>query len=107
VTAPMMTQGLAVNLPQARRATPVTAQPVYVTVPASFSRNHIVQIGNDEVRIEIVQERMKQAMLEAPERSVFVRADGSVSYQDLVLVMDKLKEGGIEKVGLVTRPAER
>src|SRR5262245_54255441 len=35
VTAPMMTQGLAVNLPQARRATPVTAQPLYVTIPAS------------------------------------------------------------------------
>ena len=38
VTAPMMQQGLQVNLPQSRRATPVTAQPIYVTVPADFSR---------------------------------------------------------------------
>ena len=38
VTAPMMQQGLQVNLPQARRATPVTAQPIYVTVPADFGR---------------------------------------------------------------------
>ena len=44
VTAPMMQQGLEVNLPQARRANPVTAQPIYVTVPADFSRNRIVQI---------------------------------------------------------------
>ena len=36
---------------------------------------------------------------------MFVRADGAVAYQDLVVVMDKLKEGGVEKVGLVTRPA--
>src|SRR3954447_13182774 len=64
VTAPMMQQGLQVNLPQARRATPVTAQPVYVTIPATFPKDHIVQIGNDEVRVEILQERMKQAMLE-------------------------------------------
>jgi biopolymer transport protein ExbD len=38
---------------------------------------------------------------------VFVRADGTVPYQDLVFVMDKLKEGGVEKVGLATRPAQR
>jgi biopolymer transport protein TolR len=107
VTAPMMTQGLPVNLPQARRAQPVTAQPIYVTIPATFSRERIVQINNDEVRVDILQERMKQAMLERTDKSVFVRADGSVAYQDLVFVMDKLKEGGVEKVGLATRPAQR
>jgi TolR protein len=107
VTAPMMTQGLAVNLPQARRAQPVAAQPIYVTIPASFPKDRVVQINNDEVRVDILQERMKQAMLEREDKSVFVRADGTVPYQDLVFVMDKLKEGGVEKVGLATRPAQR
>jgi biopolymer transport protein ExbD len=107
VTAPMMTQGLAVNLPQARRAQPVSAQPLYVTIPASFARDRIVQINNDDVRVDILQERMKQAMLERTDHSVFVRADGAVAYQDLVFVMDKLKEGGVEHVGLATRPAQR
>jgi TolR protein len=107
VTAPMMTQGLAVNLPQARRAQPVTAQPIYVTIPATFARDRLVQINNDEVRVDILQERMKQAMLERTDHSVFVRADGAVAYQDLVFVMDKLKEGGVEHVGLATRPAQR
>jgi len=107
VTAPMMTQGLAVNLPQARRAQPVSAQPLYVTIPASFARDRIVQINNDDVRVDILQERMKEAMLERTDHSVFVRADGAVAYQDLVFVMDKLKEGGVEHVGLATRPAQR
>ncbi len=107
VTAPMMTQGLPVNLPQARRAQPVSAQPIYVTIPAAFPKNRVVQINNDEVRVDILQERMKQALLEREDKSVFVRADGTVPYQDLVFVMDKLKEGGVEKVGLATRPAQR
>ena len=107
VTAPMMTQGMAVNLPQARRANPVTAQPLYVTVPANFAQSHIVQINQDEVRVEILQERIKQAVLEREDKSVFLRADGAVTYQALVLVIDKLKEGGVDKVGMVTRPAER
>jgi TolR protein len=107
VTAPMMTQGLPVNLPQARRAQPVAAQPIYVTIPAAFPKDRVVQINNDEVRVDILQERMKQAMLARDDKSVFVRADGTVPYQDLVFVMDKLKEGGVEKVGLATRPAQR
>jgi biopolymer transport protein TolR len=104
VAAPMMTQGMPVNLPQAKRATPVTAQQVYVTVPASFAKDQIVQIDKDEVRVEILTERVRQMMLERTEKSVFVRADGSVAYKDLVFVMDRLKDAGIEKVGLVTRP---
>jgi biopolymer transport protein ExbD len=107
VTAPMMTQGLAVNLPQARRATPVTAQPIYITIPSTFAKDRIVQIGNDEVRVEILQERMKQAMLEQPDKSVFVRSDAGVTMQDFMTVTDKLKEGGVEKVAISTRPAER
>src|SRR5215831_6547111 len=104
VAAPMMTQGMPVNLPQAKRATPVTAQQIYVTVPASFAKDRVVQLGNNEIRIDILPERMRQVMLERTDKSVFVRADGAVVYKDLVLVMDRLKDAGIEKVGLVTRP---
>ena len=104
VAAPMMTQGMAVNLPQAKRATPVTAQQVYVTVPASFAKDRVVQIDKDEVRVDILTERIRQVMLERTDKSVFVRADGAVAYKDLVFVMDRLKDAGIEKVGLVTRP---
>jgi biopolymer transport protein TolR len=105
VAAPMMTQGMPVNLPQARRSPPIAAQSVYVTVPASYAKDHIVQIDNDDVRVEILAERIRQLMLTREDKSLFVRGDGSVSYQDLMSVIDKLKEAGIEKVGLVTRPA--
>jgi biopolymer transport protein TolR len=107
VTAPMMQQGLQVNLPQARRATPVTAQPVYVTVPADFNRTRMVQIDKDSVRIDFLHERIRQTMLVRDDKSVFIRADAAATVQDLATVMDKLKEGGIEKVGWMTKPAER
>ena len=107
ITAPMMQQGLEVNLPQARRADKLTAQPIYVTVPAAFKDNRIVQIGEEPVRVDILHERVKQAMLERDEKSVFIRADASTTYQDLVDVTDRLKEAGVERVGLISRPAER
>jgi biopolymer transport protein TolR len=105
VTAPMMQQGLQVNLPTARKATPVTATPVYVTVPADFNRTHTVQLDKDDVRIDFLQERVRQTLLPREDKSVFIRADSAATVQDLATVMDKLKEGGVEKVGWMTKPA--
>jgi biopolymer transport protein TolR len=104
VAAPMMTQGMPVNLPQARRANPVTAQAIYVTVPASFAKDRIVQLDSDEIRVDILPERVRQVLLERTDKSLFVRGDGSVAYKDLVYVIDKLKDAGVEKVGLITVP---
>jgi biopolymer transport protein TolR len=106
VTAPMMQQGLNVNLPQARRATPVSAEPIYVTVPLAYRTTRVVQIDKDEVRVDILNERIKQALLTRTDKSVFVRGDGGVTLQELMQVMDKLKEGGVEKVGIVSRPPD-
>ena len=64
VTAPMLQQGLEVNLPQARKANPVNAQPVYVTVPADFATRRVVQLDKKEIRIEILHELVRQALLD-------------------------------------------
>ncbi len=106
VTAPMMQQGLQVNLPQARRADPINAQPVTVTVPADFHTTRVVQLGNEDVRIDILQERVRQSMLARDDKSVFVRADAAASMQDLLDVTDKLKEAGVDRVGLMSKPRE-
>ena len=107
VTAPMMQQGLQVNLPQSRRSDPVTAQPVYVTIPADFRQTRLVQIGNDSVRIEILHERVKQAMLTRQDKAIFLRADAAATVQDVTTVFERLKVAGVEKVGFMTQPAPR
>ncbi len=107
VTAPMMQQGLAVNLPKAGRATPVSAQPIYVSVPADFKSTRTVQLDKDDIRIDFLHERVRQALLTRDDKSVFIRADGAASVQDLATVTDKLKQGGVEKVGLMVQPLGR
>jgi len=106
VTAPMMQQGLAVNLPQARRADPVKAQPIYVTIPANFGRAQRVQLDKDDIGIDALTERIKQALLTRDDKSVFVRMDGSVTAQDFIAVTDRLKEAGVQKVGFMTQPVK-
>jgi biopolymer transport protein ExbD len=104
VTAPMMQQGVQVNLPQSRRATPVRAQPIYVTVPADFGRTRTVQLDKESMRIDVLQERVRQAVLSRDDKSVFIRADGQGRVQDIITVMDSLKAAGVEKVGVMTTP---
>ncbi|HSL21554.1 MAG TPA: biopolymer transporter ExbD [Vicinamibacterales bacterium] len=107
VTAPMMTQGMAVNLPQARRADPVTAEPIYVTVPLSFRSDGRVQLDSDTVPIDVLNERARQALLNRTDKSMFLRGDAGVTLQELMQVLDKLKEGGVEKVGIASQPPIR
>jgi biopolymer transport protein TolR len=104
VAAPMMTQGMQVNLPKAANAKNVTAKPIYVTVPATFQKDRRVQIGNDSIPVTILEERVKQALLETTDKSLFVRGDGDVAWKDIIFVFDRLKAAGIEKVGVVTQP---
>src|SRR5207342_2884538 len=67
VTAPMMQRGLEIQLPVARRGTPITAEPVYVTLPLSYRKDKRVAIGplgkEEMVPISILGERARQALV--------------------------------------------
>ena len=64
-----------------------------------------MQIGNESVRIDVLRERVRQLIEPRSSKEVFLRADGAVTVQQVMEVMDRLKEGGVEKVGMVTQPA--
>ena len=108
VTAPMLQRGLDVNLPEARRAPQIASERIFVTVPAAFRTNRIVMIGEEPIRVDLLEERMRQAMSTRPDKEVFLRGDGVVQLRDLTDVFDRLKAAGVTKVGIVTKlPGER
>ena len=101
VTAPMMQSGLDVNLPEARRAEQLAEERLYVTVPLAYRSDSVVQVGDDEISIELLAERLRLEMVERTEKTVFLRGDQEITYGELVTVMDLLKDGGVQEVGLV------
>ena len=101
VTAPMMQSGLDVNLPEARRAEQLTEERLYVTVPLAYRSDSVVQVGDDEISIDVLAERLRLEMVERTEKTVFLRGDQEITYGELVTVMDLLKDGGVQEVGLV------
>jgi biopolymer transport protein TolR len=108
ITAPMIQRGIDVNLPVARRATQITGERVEVSVPITYRETHMVYLGNEAVRADVLQERVRQKMEHASQKDVFLRGDGGVQLQELMEITDKLKEAGVEHVGIVAKmPGER
>lgn len=108
VTAPMMQRGLDVQLPEARRAEPLVSERLFVTVPLAYRTDGVVQVGEDTVGIDVLPTRLQAELEDRDDRSVFLRGDSEITYGELVSVMDQLKEGGVEDVGLVLDlPRER
>jgi biopolymer transport protein ExbD len=104
IAAPMMQKGVEVNLPVSRRADKLTnADPLFVTVPNSYREDGRVQIGLEWVRVDVLAERMRQEMQARTDKQVYLRGDGAVQLQELMDVFGRLKEAGIEKVGIVAQ----
>ena len=108
VTAPMIQRGIDVKLPVSRRASAVEGERVFLTVPATFREDGAVYLGDEKVRLEVLQERVRQKMENAADKRVYLRGDGTVQYQELLTIIDYLKDAGVEDVGLVARaPGDR
>ena len=108
VTAPMLQRGVDVTLPVARRSEPIAEERVFVTVPLSFRKDRAVRLGTERVQIDVLAERVRQMMDGRTDRKIFLRGDGAIQLQELLDVMDRLKDAGIEQVGIVARlPEER
>ena len=108
VTAPMIQRGMDVNVPVSTRASQIEGQRLFVTVPADYRQTHTVLLGNERLRLDVFQERLRQKLEGAADQQVYLQGDGSVLYQDVYDVIDRLKAAGVTKMGLVARaPGER
>ena len=63
---------------------------------------HVVQKG----QVDVLPERVRQALLSATNKDVYVRADGAVVVSDLVKVWDRLMAAGVERVAMSTQPSK-
>jgi biopolymer transport protein TolR len=102
VAAPMLQRGVEVNLPVAGRSTEISSERVFLDVPRSFSDDRRVFIDKEAIRIDFLAERIRQTMLTRTDKTVYLRGDGAITYQELMEVIDGLKDGGIQNIGMIT-----
>jgi len=108
VAAPMLQRGVEVNLPVASRSQEIASERVFVDVPASYKQDQRVFIKQEPIRIDVLSERIRQLMATSSDKQVYLRGDGQVNLQELMDVLDRLKEGGVQNVGIVSKlPGEQ
>ncbi|MEJ2473920.1 MAG: protein TolR [Desulfobacterales bacterium] len=101
VTAPMMTQGVDVALPEAT-AEPLPAEKEKLII--SIDDKTTVFINDVPVTVDDLNEKLKRIMSNRSDREVYLRADKDIPYGTVVRVMSEIKLAGVEKLGMVTIP---
>jgi len=104
VTAPMMQQGVQVNLPKADTKG-MNAQED--TVIVAVDRNGRIFINKDEVPGGDLRRKLAEMFATRTKKEVFLKADAGVPYGEVVRAMAEIKGAGIERLGMVTEPAQK
>ena len=105
VTAPMLMQGVAVDLHKADAA-PVKDQDAEPLIVSIDDRGQLfLNLGANEkqaLELATVRQRVAAVLRRTPNKPVLVWGDREVAYGDVVVVMTALQEAGAPSVGLVT-----
>ncbi len=102
VTAPLIQQGVKVNLPDAR------AQPVEATekrLVLSVDRQGNTYIGETPVPSDQLEEKLRTNAKAQADKEIYLHADRDVPYGAVVEVMAAAQRAGIPAVGMITDPA--
>ena len=100
VTAPMLYRGIEIKLPTSQSNTIKPDERLVLTI----ERDQKVYLDKDQVSLEQLEFKLKQAKRNNADVSIYLRADQAVPYGTVVRVMDEIKRAGIEKLGMVTDP---
>jgi len=101
VTAPIIQQGVQVNLPQVRTtAISGTDEPLVVTV----AKNGKIYLNDNAMNLSELGQKLRAIKKLQADKQVNLRADQDVRYGAVMNTIAEIKQAGIEKLGMVTRP---
>lgn len=109
VTAPLLTQGVKVDLPQTESKVVENSEKEPVVVTVRKDGVLFINVGDNPekpVGPDLLQKRVALLVERDPATQVLVRGDHKVDYGAVVRVMARLQQSGVPSVGLVTDPVE-
>jgi biopolymer transport protein TolR len=103
VTAPMMTSGIGINLPQAETETAPAEEGLTLTI----TKDHYIHVGPTIININLLEKKLKEYFYGKSKKVIYLQADKDLPYGFVVDILDITKKVGIEVIGLVTEPKEK
>lgn len=110
ITAPILTQGVDVELPQVT-SEPIKSDPDQEPLVVSLDADgrYYLEMGKDSdqpLALAAVVEQVARIRRQNPDLPVLVRGDRRVAYGEVVVLMSELQGAGVTQVGLISRPPE-
>lgn len=103
VTAPMMMQGVEVNLPQTTAKSIKTREdPLILTI----NKKREIFLEDRQIGLNELENKMKSIFKYRRSKELLLRADREVPYGFVIKVIAGVKRAGIDKLGMVTEPIE-
>lgn len=100
-TAPMMRQGVKVNLPETQsRNIKSKDEPLVL----SITKKRHIYIENYKIEFDKLNTKLKKIFVRRKEKELLLEADKDVPYGFVIKVMSQVKAAGITKVGMITKP---
>jgi len=101
VTAPMMVQGIDVDLPKATSKALKSGEERLII---SIDEDNKVFINEQVVSVEFLTQKLGAILENFDEKNVYLRADKKVPYGIVVNVISKIKQAGVDSLGMITLP---
>ena len=109
ITAPMLTQGIQVDLPKTT-SQPITVDDEPVIISVQRDGGYFINMGEEQestATLDTVRGHALRIHRNAPQTLFLVEGDTEVPYGRVVALMAALQGAGIERLGLVTEPPDR
>jgi biopolymer transport protein TolR len=102
LTAPILQSGIELDVPQTKTVKEISQDKLVV----SIDKGQRLFLGNDPINIHELGSTVKSKMGAQQNQSIFLRADRSVPFGTVAMVVDELRQSGIEQISMVTEPMQ-
>ncbi len=101
ITTPLLQSGVAVNKAKARNAAEAPDVESEDATTITVTRDKVIYVNADMVALDKVTEKVQERVAVAPELPLFVKSDVATPYGTVVDVINRARDAGVEKIGLM------
>lgn len=101
VTAPMMQQGLDIDLPETASTGVATNDEPFVLV---IKKDRKIFAGDDQIQMNTMASQLKAIFETRKNKQIYLQADKSVDYGYVARAIGEIRSAGIQSIGLITLP---
>jgi biopolymer transport protein TolR len=102
VTAPMLQEGIDINLPNVSAAGVESAQDDFIVSIDDVGQIYFNENSKEKFSIINVEDKLMEAFKDRPKKELYLKADKAIKYGFVMQVMGAAQRAGVEKIGMIT-----